>query len=248
MEITWKYIFAVSAIFAASVIRGYSGFGFAMISAITLSFVFPPTQVTPVILCLEIAASFWLLYKVRKLVDWKGLKILGAGAFITLPLGSMALALAPVHLLRIFISMTIIILCAGLLFKKQRPKTTGTLSTLVVGMLSGFLTVVASIGGPPVILFYFSSNRSVSVSRASMIAFFLVVDILALISAVWYGLLNRQTLLLSAGMLVPLGLGIWTGNAFYGKFASEEAFRKQVLIFLAGLASISFLKTVLWPS
>lgn len=239
MELNWEYIYAAAVIFGASVIRGYSGFGFAMISVICLSSVFPPAQVTPVILCLDVVASLWLFYKVLKDVDWKGLKFLISGAVISLPAGSYALVHTPINFMRIFISLAIILLCAGLLYKPRTERTSSPATTFGAGIMSGFLTGVAAIGGPPVILFYYSSNRPVSVSRASMIAFFLIVDSLALISSFWYDLLNQQTLILSAGLLVPLGLGIWVGNFLFGKMLNEQKFKKQVLCLLMILASIS---------
>lgn len=237
-----EYIFAAMAILGAGVIRGYSGFGFAMICAITLSFIFPPSQFTPVILCLDVVASSWLFYKVRKQVDWKGLKFIGFGALLTLPLGSLALIVVPMNYMRIFISLVIICLCAGLLKNKKQFKSTGRGTTIGVGMISGFLTGVAAIGGPPIILFYFSSDRSVSVSRASMIAFFLIVDSLALVSSACYGLLNRQTLVLSVSLIIPLIIGIWVGNFLFGKFSNEAAFRKQVIVLLMTIALISMVK------
>ncbi len=245
MEITWEYIYALLVVFGAGVIRGYSGFGFALISVITLSFVYPSTLITPLILCLDVMASAWLFYRVRKLVDWKGLKILFIGSIITLPIGSLVLTSVPVNSLRIFIALTILLLCTGLLRKRQSTRATSTTATFGVGMLSGFLTGVAAIGGPPVILFYLSSNRSVSISRASMIAFFLVVDCSALISCLWYGLLDSQTLILSAKMLVPLSVGILIGNYLFGKFSNEEKFRRQTLILLMVIALISLVNSAI---
>jgi uncharacterized membrane protein YfcA len=243
MEITWEYIYALLVVFGAGVIRGYSGFGFALISVIMLSFVYPSTLITPLILYLDVIASTWLFYKVRKLVDWKGLKILFIGAIITLPIGSLVLTSVPVNSLRIFIALTILLLCTGLLRKRQVTRATSTVATFGVGMLSGFLTGVAAIGGPPVILFYLSSNRSVSISRASMIAFFLVVDCSALISCLWYGLLDSQTLILSAKMLIPLCVGILIGNYLFEKFSNEEKFRRQTLILLMVIALISLVNS-----
>lgn len=245
--ITWEYSYAALIILGAGVIRGYSGFGFAMICAITLSFVFPPSQVTPVILCLDVVASFWLFFKVRKQVDWKGLKFIGMGALLTLPLGTLALVVIPMNPMRIFISLVILCLCVALL-RKKNPSTSATaLATLGVGMISGFLTGVAAIGGPPVILFYFSSDRSVSVSRASMIAFFLMVDSLALVSTACYGLLNRQTLALSAGLVIPLMGGIWAGNFIFGRLSNEAGFKRQVILLLMAIALISLIKFSLVP-
>jgi hypothetical protein len=244
---SWEYNYAALVILGASVIRGYSGFGFAMISDITLTFIFPPAQVTPVILCLDVVASSWLLYKVRKEVDWKGLRLIGLGALLTLPLGTLALVVVPVTAMRIFISLVVICLCLGLLLKKKQGKSSGSVATAGVGMVAGFLTGVAAMGGPPVILFYFSSNKSVAVSRASMIAFFLMVDTLAIVSSICYGLFDRQTLTLSLGLFIPLGIGIWIGNFLFGKYSNEAVFRRQVIFLLMAIALISLGKFSIAP-
>jgi uncharacterized membrane protein YfcA len=236
------YLFLI--LFGGGVIRGYSGFGFAMICVILFSFVYPPSVITPLILCLEIPVSTWLFYKVRRQVGWKSLKILFISSMVTIPIGSFALTSVPVSLLRTFLSVTVLLLCLGLLIKKQTARATGPATTVAVGMFSGFLTGIAAIGGPPVILFYISSNRSVAISRASMIAFFLVVDCMALVSCLWYGLLDYQILVLSAKMLIPLSAGIWIGNYLFGKFLNEEKFKRQAIILLMILAFISLIKSM----
>ena len=247
MLLPWEFLYGGLVVFGASIIRGYSGFGFAMIAMVTLSFVFPPAQVTPVILCLDVLASSWLLKKALKGVDWKGLRLILAGAVVTLPLGALALVHTPVVALKMFISAAIIVLCLGLIMRPGGVKYSCSTATFGTGLLSGFLTGVAAIGGPPVILFYYSSSRSVAVSRASMIAFFLFVDFLALVSCLWFGLLNRQTVSLSAGMLLPMGLGLWIGNGMFGRLVDEDKFRKRVLILLLLLACLS-LATNVWLS
>jgi len=238
-------LYLVVILFGGGVIRGYSGFGFAMICVIMFSFIYPPSVITPLILCLEIPVSTWLFYEVRQLVDWNGLKILFISSLITIPIGSLALTSVPVNPLRTFLSLTVILLCFGLLIKKQTAKATGTATIFSVGMLSGFLTGIAAIGGPPVILFYLSSSRSVSISRASMIAFFLVVDCIALVSCLWYGLLDSQILVLSIKMMIPLSAGIWVGNYLFGKFLNEKKFKRQTIILLIVLASISLVHSMI---
>jgi uncharacterized protein len=237
-------LYLVLIIFGAGVIRGYSGFGFAMICVITFSFIYPPSIITPLILCLDIPVSIWLFYKARKLVEWNSLKILCISSMVTIPIGALVLTSAPVNFLRSFIAIVVLVLCYGLLVKKQTTSFTGSVATFGVGMLSGFLTGIAAIGGPPVILFYLSSNRSVSISRASMIAFFLIVDCMALIACLWYGLLNTQILALSAKMLIPLSAGIWIGNYLFGKFLNEKKFKRQTILLLMILAFISLIKSL----
>lgn len=243
----WEIIYAGVVIFVAGIIRGYSGFGFAMVCALTLTYVLPPAQITPMVLCLDVVGSLFLFWKSRKEIDWKGLKLIGLGALLSLPLGTLALVVVPANPMRIFIAVTIFILCLALIRQKKRITATGPVATTGVGLCSGFLTGVAALGGPPVILFYFSSDRPVAVSRASMIAFFLMVDIMALGSSVMYGLVTSQVITRSLGLLVPLALGVWLGNLLFQRYLNEAAFRKQVIYFLMLFSLVSLVKFTFFP-
>ncbi len=245
MEIHWEFFYTIFIILGAGIVRGYTGFGFTMICAITLAFIYPPAMITPLVLCLDLTASIWLFVKARKLVDWKGLKILIFGSMIAIPIGSLVLTSIPVNYLRIFIALTVLFLCTGLLLKKQVHTTNIPSSTFGIGMLSGFLTGVAAIGGPPVILFYLSSNRSIPISRASLIAYFLVVECVAIVSCFWNGLLDGQILIFSAKMLIPLSVGLWIGNYFFENFSNEKKFKRQTLVLLMAIAITSLLNSAI---
>lgn len=216
-----------------------------MICAITLAFIYPPSMITPLLLCLDLTASTWLFLKARKLVDWKGLKILILSSMMAIPIGSLVLTSIPVNYLRIFIALTIILLCTGLLLKKQTHTLNRPGTIFGIGILSGFLTGVAAIGGPPVILFYLSSNHSISISRASMIAYFFVTECIALVSCFLYGLLNCQTLVFSAQMLIPLSIGLWIGNYCFENYSNENQFKRQTLILLMTIAFISLINSAI---
>ena len=53
-----EFIFLASVILLASFVRGFSGFGFSASSVSLLSFIIPPKEIVPIILLLEIVASF----------------------------------------------------------------------------------------------------------------------------------------------------------------------------------------------
>ena len=58
-------IFCLFVVFAAAVIRGFTGFGSALLWVPTLSLVLPPVAVVPVVLVLEAFASAMMFAKVR---------------------------------------------------------------------------------------------------------------------------------------------------------------------------------------
>ena len=53
--------YSVVCIFLAAIVRGYSGFGFSLLSITALSLALPPAEIVPSIFMLEIAASLHLL-------------------------------------------------------------------------------------------------------------------------------------------------------------------------------------------
>ena len=116
--------------------------------------------------------------------------------------------------------------------------------TVATGLLCGLLNGGTGIGGPPAILFYFSSPAAVTVSRASLIAFFFAIDAFATSVAATQGLVTRDVLLLAALLVLPMLLGIHLGNRrFLG--AETDRFRRFVLMLLAFLSLGVLLRAVL---
>ena len=83
---------ALAAVLTAAVIRGYSGFGFAMVGVTGMSLVMPPSLVVPAVLLLEIAASVQLLPQVWQDMSWVSLRCLFIGSVAAVPLGVYLLA------------------------------------------------------------------------------------------------------------------------------------------------------------
>ena len=151
-------VVSIAAVFVAGIIRGYSGFGFAMVAVTSMSLVFPPVQVVPTVLILEVLASIRLVPQVWRHIDWSSLRWLLIGSLVATPFGVYLLATIPPTPMRISISLLVLV-AAILLMRgfawKQMPSIALILTTGVVsGMLNGaadrrsasdsFLLVVAS--------------------------------------------------------------------------------------------------------
>lgn len=237
-------IVATTAVFVAGIIRGYSGFGFAMVAVTSMSLVIPPVRVVPLVLILEVFASMSLVPQVWKDIDWYSLRWLLGGSIIATPFGAYLLANIPAEPMRISISLLVLV-AAFLLIRgwawKQMP---GRPLIITTGMTCGILNGAAAIGGPPVILLYLSSPAGVTVSRASIIAYFLGLDSMSLAMASIQGLTNVQTLLLTAVCSIPLLLGIGVGSKMFIK-VDKESFRHHVLILLIVLSIAGLLRGIM---
>jgi len=242
MEI-FPIVFSAMAVLAAGIVRGYSGFGFAMITVTSMSLVFPPAKVIPVILVLEVMASGWLLPKVWHQIDWRSLVWLFLGVAFGTPPGVYLLAHVPTAPMRAAIAVLVMFFTVLMLKDFTLKAMPGKGMTAGTGLVSGLFNGGAAIGGPPVILFYLSSPAGVGVSRASIIAYFMGTDSLAFGLGIFHGLVTFQTITLIGILIAPLFMGIYLGNRI---FASNQtkAFRRNVLILLLLLSMAVLIKSI----
>ena len=235
--------YAVACIFGAAVVRGYSGFGFSLLAITSLSLLLAPAEIVPSIFMMEIAASLHLLPGVWHDIEWRSLLWLAAGCFIGTPIGVYALAhvpAAPLTLaLAVFVLVFAMLLAQGYALK-SRP---GTAATLATGTASGLFNGGFGMGGPPVILFFFSTPAGAAAGRASIIAFFLVTDATGLAWQGFEGLLNVSMLWHGLLFLPALIAGVWLGNRGF-KNANPEQFRRWVLRLLMLVAVLTGARAV----
>ncbi len=230
--------YAVMCIFIAAIVRGFSGFGFSLLSVTALSLVYAPVEIVPSIFLLEIAASVHLLPSIWKDIHWRSLLPLTLGCLVATPFGVWALANVPARPMQLALS-SFVLVATGMLWRGYSwTSMPGTLATTVAGAASGLANGAFGIGGPPVVLFYFSSPAGNIAGRASLIAFFLMTDIIGLANQSIQGLITWDSFVKAAVFLPALLAGVWIGSR---KFKNTDAkqFRTYVLLILALLAAIN---------
>ena len=236
--------YAVTVIFLAAIVRGYSGFGFSILAITALSLVFAPAEIVPAIFLMEIAASLHLLPSIWKDIHWRSLAPLILGCLAATPIGVWLLANIPAPpmqvALGIFVLAAVALMARGFALKS----VPGVAASAAAGAAAGLANGAFGIGGPPVILFYFASPAGVAVGRASLIAFFLATDVIGLAVMAPQGLVTRETALMAAAFLPPLLSGVWLGARSF-KGSDPEAFRKWMLVILALLAVLVSAKAIL---
>lgn len=236
--------FSMLILLVAGFIRGYSGFGSGMVAVLGLSLIFSPARLVPVVLLLEVIASASLLPGVWGLVDWSSLGWLFLGALLGTPVGAYVLANISARTMRVAIAIIVMVLIILFRRKADLRKVFGKSATVSVGVVSGLLNGSAAIGGPPVILFFFSSSSSeVAVSRASLIAFFLVTDLLAAGMFAAQGLITIKTWLMVSILTLPLVCGLVIGSRTFIR-TNPRVFRQRVLQLLMILAVAALTRSI----
>lgn len=237
------FLYSATAVLFAGFVRGFTGFGFAMIAMVTLSFVLSPVEIVPMILLWEITASIWLLPHVWRQVDWNSVVLLMAGIVVGTPIGVFLLVRVPAKPMQAAIAITVIVLIIALWRGFRISNNLGRVATGGVGIVSGILSGGATIGGPPVILFYYSSKAHPSRARASLIALFLAMNLFAAAICASQGLMTAKGLKLTGILLIPLVIGLTLGSKSFFNL-DQEVFRRRVMVLFAVLAIVSFFHAV----
>ena len=248
MQIEWQellglspamLLYAVLAIGVAAFIRGYSGFGFSALTVTSLSLILPPAEVIPTAFLLEIAASIHMLPLVWKKIDWKILRWLILGVGLGTPFGITILTNVPHKPMQLLVSGIVLTASLLLLKNSQSKQTVGRGWTFSVGCFSGLINGATAVGGLPVVIFFLSTSTGAALSRASLVAYFFISDIYAVLLSGNQQLISSTLLGRTVLLLVPLILGIYIGHRRFVKTAPESfrifALSLLIVLSLAGI-------------
>jgi hypothetical protein len=232
------------ACLVAGFVRGYSGFGFSALLIAASSLVTNPLNFVAVVVVLETIMSIQAARGAGPDVDWKRVLWLLGGAAIGLPLGLWILTGISEDAARAMISGYVLVMCLVLLAGwRMASEVRGRAANGFAGVISG-LANAPGMGGLPVAAFFAAQPMPASVFRATLIAYFPLLD---LYSAPLYwlaGLVSWDTLWASLIALPVTLLGNWLGGRhFFG--TDPQDFRRFAILLLAGLAALGLGKALL---
>jgi uncharacterized membrane protein YfcA len=226
-----------------SVARGYSGFGFSALLVSSWSLVTDPARAVVVALILEVLASILQAVSVWRDVAWKRVRLLMVGALIGTPFGVLVLAHAPREPLKLGIAIFVLVSTLLLLGDLKLRVRIGALGTAMVGVVSGIANGSVAMGGLPVALLLTASGDTPAVIRATVVAYFFLLDLTGLFFLARQEVITRQDLSFAVLSLPVLAAGIWLGSRqFLGTTA--DAFRRTTLLLLIVIAAIGIVRAL----
>ena len=237
----WAWLAAVA--FGAAFVRGYSGFGFAALLISGGALVVEPLALVPAILLADIALTAPQWGSIRGAIDWRRAGTLFAGCLVGVPLGVRAVAAMGPDLSRAVIALWMLAMCAVLLRGWRLARPAGDAAHVATGIVSG-LANGAAVGGLPVAAFFAAQPIPPAAFRATLVAYFLLLDLWTLPFLAREGLIGRDTVALAAGGLPIMLAGVWLGSRRFLK-APPAQFRRFAILLLAALAAFGLLRAAL---
>lgn len=226
MELFWIIIILL----IASLVKGISGFGFALIALPPLMIWYTPKEIIPALLICNLFSSILIVLqkKDRKLINKQFKALIIYGAIFTV-FGVIALKYLPEHLLLLILSIFLIVLSVlSILGIKYAIRITNR-SCKIAGAFLGLITGSISISGPPMALFLNAANVDNQEFREIFSWYSIVTSIVALAGYLALGILTIKLLEMTCLFLPILFIGSYFGKKINYTIPSI-AFKKGVLI------------------
>ena len=235
-------LYLAAALFAAAVIRGFSGFGFSAIFIILAALTVNPLPLIPVVFSCEIAMTAFQARDIRPHIDWRRAMFLLVGAAIaTVPAVSVMAQLGEQEA-RLAISSLVLVLSLILLSGWQLKNPVPGPGNTGIGAIAGIANS-AGVGGLPVAAFLSAQPIEPAVFRATMIVFLTGIDLMALPVMGAHGLVGPDTVWGIALAFPVLGAGIWVGSRMFSGI-SQARFKRIIVLMLCALAVLNILRAI----
>ncbi|RJX73457.1 sulfite exporter TauE/SafE family protein [Pseudomonas sp. LS-2] len=231
-----NFILTVVCVLIAAVIRGLTGFGFAAIAVVGMAMLGPLNEAVPIVLSLEVASSLMLLRGALPHTDYPQLRRLLIAAALGVPCGIWLLTGLNSDWLNTGVYVLVGLLALLGLARITLPMGKGQLGGWIVGGCSGALIAAFSIGGPLVGAGLSHSGLKAVALRATLILFFFVVDLAALIGLGLAHAIPDKTAEHVLYLIPALLAGLWAGQQLFVRIRAEHAarFTQWLLLALAG--------------
>lgn len=144
MTLIW---FAAVTVLLGALVRGYTGFGASMFWVANLSLIYPPANIVPTVLALEVLASVALLPSVAREVHWKSMRWDLASTVATMPFGIALLAALPERQMRVVVAVAILAATVAVASGVSMRRQPGPVATLSAGAVSGLVNGSTGMGG-----------------------------------------------------------------------------------------------------
>ena len=209
-------VILVAGVFGG-IVRGYSGFGFALAAVPILTIGLSPATAVPAVFPLEFAIGVLTLPFEWKSVDFGVLKWLALGAVVGTPVGLTVLSLVPPEIMRLLIGFAV----GAAVFRAWRNNAAGVelkpVKLTSIGFLSGCLNGGTGMSGPPVIVSLLGSTMPMVSARATLIAFIALSAAFGIVSSMVRGAYSTDVMLISLVMTPAVAVGCGLGVVAFSR-------------------------------
>jgi uncharacterized membrane protein YfcA len=234
-----RFIAALAIAVIAGLVRGFSGFGSALIYMPLISALYGPKVAAPTLLLIDTICSLPFTVHAAPQCNPREVAWVSLAGFIALPVGVMALVYVDAILPRWFIVALVLVALVALISGWRYHGKPTVPASLATGAFAGFGGGAVQIAAPPLLIFWLGGANKAATVRANIMVYFLPEAALAMVMYYWSALFTGETITLSVLLGLPFALAMAAGvYSFHG--TSEALYRRvaYIIIAVAGIVSM----------
>lgn len=208
---------AALAVFAGGLLRGFAGFGSALVMVPVLALVFGPRAAVVMHAIVEIPVIASLLPSAIRDSRAATIRPMLVALAVTTPLGALALKLADPELMKLAISVVVLVMVGVIAAGGRLAFLAGTRGAALGGAVGGLIQGSTGVGGPPVAAALLARGEPAAATRANVVAVMSAMIGLSLGIFALYGLIDRQALVIGLLAAPVCVLGTWAGSAAFAR-------------------------------
>lgn len=225
-------VWLVATFAVAGLVRGFSGFGTALIFVPVAGIFLPPERVIAVMILTDLVGAVALVPRAWPQGDRAEVGLLVLAAAVTVPVGLWLLTQVDGEVIRWIVaaiaSGTLIALLTGWRFDGH-PGRAGVLG---IGGMAGIAGGLTGLTGPAVILFYLAGRNAAQKVRANTILFLAALDVVIVANLAVGGGLDGPLFVLALILGVPYLLTSRIGQALFDP-SHERLYRGLAYVVIA---------------
>jgi uncharacterized membrane protein YfcA len=226
----------LGAVALAGLMRGFVGFGAALITIPVFSLIIGPHAAIAVNNVMGLPAVIQLLPEAIRRAERPFVVPMCIATFLATPVGTWALVVTDPALMKIAISALVLGMVAMLASGWRLKGHIGMGKLMAAGVASGLAQGVGGVGGPPVVAVALSRPGDPVQQRGNVLGLMTAVSLSSFAPLVYYGLLTRQTVITGV-VLIPLYGAATALGARYFAIGGQRHYRRAALLALAIIAT-----------
>ena len=225
----------VIVIIIGGVLRGFLGFGPALLTIPMLAYIYSPTEALVIHIIMEIPSTLFLLPSALKFSQKRAILPIFLAMISFIPVGMYLVVVLDPEIIRRVISIIVLLLVLMLASGWEFKSFIGYKSMIMSGVVGGFIQGIAGIGGAPIVTVLLARNDSEDVSRGNILFLMGAIVVFSIISQSLYGLMSIELIALGFFASPVYIFATYLGSKFY--FSKGKNFFKRVaLVFLSIIA------------
>lgn len=205
----------ILTISVAGIVRGFTGFGTALIFVPVANVFLAAADVIAVMTITGIASLLALVPRAVKTAELRDISILGGAAVFTVPLGLWLLTQLPHETIRWLVAIIAFSMLSALILGWRYTGKINIRRLMGIGGASGVIGGMTGLTGPVVILFYLAKGARAAIVRANTIIFLAILDVVIVANLLIGGMMDMRHVWLGGILGVPYFITSRIGQALF---------------------------------